>query len=62
MAVPEENPRPSVVDAEYKIIHGPWPRWVLHLSLFKLAATAAAVVAVCVVLTLAVLVGLGVFR
>ena len=29
--------RPPDLDAEYRVIHGPWPRWVLQLSLLKLA-------------------------
>jgi hypothetical protein len=40
--------RPPDLDAEYRLIHGPWPRWVLQLSLLKLALrTAGIVVAFC---------------
>jgi len=37
--------RPPDVDAEYRLIHGPWPRWALQLSLLKLALRTAAIVA-----------------
>lgn len=43
-----ERERPPDVDAEYHLVHGPWPRWVLQLSLLKLALrTGAIVVALC---------------
>jgi hypothetical protein len=38
--------RPPDIDAEYRLSHGPWPRWVLQLSLLKLALRTAAIVAV----------------
>ena len=42
--------RPPDVDAEYRLIHGPWPRWALQLGLLKLALrTAGIVVALCLV-------------
>ncbi|MFI4965183.1 MAG: hypothetical protein ACHP9T_07420 [Caulobacterales bacterium] len=42
--------RPPDLDAEYRVIHGPWPRWVLQFSLLKLALrTAGIVVALCLV-------------
>ena len=50
--------RPPDVDAEYRLVHGPWPRWVMHLGLWRLALwtvgvvlalMAAAVVAVLVI-------------
>ena len=37
--------RPPDVDAEYRLVHGPWPRWALQLGLLKLALRAAGVVA-----------------
>ena len=40
--------RPPEVDAEYRLVHGPWPRWVLQLSLLKLALRTAGIVAVMV--------------
>jgi len=40
--------RPPEVDAEYRLVHGPWPRWVLQLSLLKLALRTAGIVTVMV--------------
>jgi len=40
-----EGKRPPDVDAEYRLVHGPWPRWALQLGLLKLALRAAGVVA-----------------
>jgi len=43
-----ERERPPDIDAEYRLVHGPWPRWMLQLSLLRLALrTAAIVVALC---------------
>jgi hypothetical protein len=42
--------RPPDVDAEYRLIRGPWPRWALQLSLVKLGLWTAAVVSVCLAL------------
>lgn len=40
--------RPPDLDAEYRLVHGPWPRWALQLGLLKLALrTAGIVVALC---------------
>ena len=54
--------RPPTTDAEYRIVHGPWPRWAVHLSLFKLIAWGAGVVGVTILIALALLAALGVFR
>jgi hypothetical protein len=54
--------RPPVVDAEYRVVRGAWPRWAMHLSLFKLMAWGASVVGVTILFTLALLALLGVFR
>jgi hypothetical protein len=50
--------RPPDVDAEYRLVHGPWPRWALQLGLLKLALrTAGIVVALCLLaLAIAVLI------
>jgi len=40
-----EGKRPPDIDAEYRLVHGPWPRWALQLGLLKLALRAAGVVA-----------------
>ena len=42
--------RPPQLDAEYRLIHGPWPRWMMHIGLVKLALRTAAVVAACIAL------------
>ena len=39
--------RPPDVDAEYRLVRGPWPRWALQLGLLKLALWTVAVVGVC---------------
>lgn len=54
--------RPPTTEAEFRVVHGPWPRWVLHLSLIKLAAYSAAVVGLCVVAALALLAAAGLFE
>lgn len=39
------NPeRPPDIDADYRLVHGPWPRWVLQLGLLRLALWAVGVV------------------
>jgi len=45
--------RPPDIDAEYRLIHGPWPRWALQISLLKLALRSAAIVlALCLIAVL----------
>lgn len=44
--------RPPEIDAEYRVIHGPWPRWVLQFSLLKLALRTGAIVLVLCLLAL----------
>lgn len=39
-----DHERPPDLDAEYRLIHGPWPRWALQLGLWKLALRTMAVV------------------
>lgn len=48
--------RPPELDAEYRVIHGPWPRWVLQLSLLKLALWTAGIVVVLGLVTLLIVV------
>jgi hypothetical protein len=36
--------RPPDLDAEYRLVHGPWPRWALQLGLWKLALLTVGVV------------------
>src|ERR1700694_1012308 len=47
-----EQERPPDVDADYRLVHGPWPRWALQLGLVKLALRTAAVVAVFIAIAL----------
>jgi hypothetical protein len=54
--------RPPTTDAEYKVVHGPWPRWAMHLGLIKLGASAAAVVSACVLVAAGLLALLGAFH
>jgi CHASE2 domain-containing sensor protein len=54
--------RPPLTDADYRIVHGPWPRWALQLGLFKLMAWGAAVVAMTILGALGLLAAAGVFR
>lgn len=47
--------RPPVTDAEFRVVRGPWPRWMLHLSLIKLGLFAMAAAGVCILAGLVVL-------
>jgi hypothetical protein len=55
-----DRERPPEIDAEYRVVHGPWPRWALQLGLLKLALRTAGVVAALVLV--AVLVAAWVLR
>jgi hypothetical protein len=46
--------RPPDVDADYELVHGPWPRWALQLSLLKLALRSAAIVLVLCLIAIAI--------
>ena len=50
--MPDE--RPPDIDAEYRLIHGPWPRWALQVSLVKLGLWTASVVAICMAIFVAI--------
>lgn len=39
--------RPPETEGEFRLVHGPWPRWAMHLSLVKVALFAAAMVGLC---------------
>lgn len=54
--------RPPTTDADYRVVHGPWPRWAMHLSLIKLIVWGASVVGVTILLAFGLLAALGVFR
>jgi hypothetical protein len=59
--MPPERPPPTT-DAEFRVVHGAWPRWALHLSLIKLIAWGASVVGVTILIAFGLLALLGVFR
>ena len=51
-----DEKRPPDLDAEYRLIRGPWPRWALQLGLWKLALrTAGVVLALLAVTAIAIL-------
>ena len=54
--------RPPDLDAEYRVVHGPWPRWALQISLLKLALRSAAIVLGLCLLALAVALAVGRLR
>jgi len=39
-----EPERPPEIEAEYRLVRGPWPHWALQLGLVKLALRTAGVV------------------
>ncbi len=41
------------IDAEYRLIHGPFPRWALQISLLKLALRTGAIVLVLCLIAIA---------
>jgi hypothetical protein len=47
--------RPPDIDAEYRLVHGPWPRWAMQLGLLRLAVWTVSVVLGLMVVGLAVL-------
>ena len=53
--------RPPTTDAEFQVVHGPWPRWVMNLSLIRLIAWGAGVTGVTILIALGVLVLIGAF-
>lgn len=53
--------RPPVTDAEYTVVRGPWPRWALNLSLYKLIGWGAAVSGAAILVSLGLLAVLGGF-
>jgi hypothetical protein len=51
-----DEKRPPDVDADYRVVHGPWPRWALQLGLARLALRTALVVAVFIALAVGLVV------
>lgn len=54
--------RPPETEGDFRIVHGPWPRWAMHLSLVKVALFAGAVVAACVLASFLVFLALDALR
>ena len=50
-----ERERPPTVDADYRVVRGPWPRWMLHVGLIKLALRTGAIVAVFIAIAVALI-------
>ena len=53
---------PPTTDAEFRVVHGPWPRWALQLGLIKLIAWGASVAGATILIALVLLAALGAFR
>ena len=53
-----DRERPPETDAEYRLVHGAWPRWVIQLSLLKLALRTGAVVLVFFLIAIAITVAI----
>jgi len=49
----EPEDRPPTVDADYRLVRGPWPRWMLHISLIKLAVRTGVIVVIFMAVALA---------
>jgi hypothetical protein len=47
--------RPPEIDAEYRLVRGPWPHWALQLGLVKLALLTVGVVLALMAVALAVI-------
>ena len=50
-----DDERPPDLDAEYRLVRGPWPHWVLQLGLVKLALRTIGVVLVLMALAVGVI-------
>ncbi|MFL5295050.1 MAG: hypothetical protein ACJ798_01580 [Phenylobacterium sp.] len=48
-----DKERPPQIDADYRLVHGPWPRWMLQVGLIKLAIRTAAIVVVFIAIAVA---------
>jgi hypothetical protein len=46
--------RPPDLDAEYRLVRGPWPHWALQLGLAKLALWTAGIVFILMAVAMAV--------
>ncbi len=54
----EPDDPPPVVDAEYRLVRGPWPRWMMHMGLIRLALRTGLIVAAFIALALLIVWGL----
>ena len=54
--------RPPTTDAEYRVVHEPWPRWMLQLGLIKLVAWGVLMSGAVIALALVVLALVGLFK
>ena len=50
-----DSERPPVIDADYRVVRGPWPRWAMQLGLLRLALRTVGVVVGLMLVGLAVL-------
>jgi hypothetical protein len=50
-----DEERPPEVEAEYRLVRGPWPHWALQLGLVKLALRTVGVVLALMVVALGVI-------
>jgi hypothetical protein len=50
-----DEERPPEVEAEYRLVRGPWPHWALQLGLVKLALRTVGVVLALMAVALAVI-------
>ena len=50
-----DEKRPPDIDADYRVVHGPWPRWALQLGLAKLAIRTALIVAAFIAVAVALI-------
>jgi hypothetical protein len=53
--------RPPTTDAEFQVVHGPWPPWAMNFSLIKLIAWGVSVTGVTILIALGLLALLGAF-
>jgi hypothetical protein len=50
-----DEERPPEIEAEYRLVRGPWPHWALQLGLVKLALRTVGVVLALMALALGVI-------
>lgn len=50
-----ESDHEPPIDADYRVVRGPWPRWMLQFSLLRLALRTAGVVIALILIAVALL-------